>query len=456
MNKQIAIELRQQLRGELISPQDPNYDAARAVFYTSVDKRPAAIVKAADVEDVKTAIRLAKENGLELAVRGGGHSAAAFGVNDGGLVLDMSAMQKLDLDAEERTAWAEAGLTAGMYTEAAGAHGLATGFGDTATVGIGGLTLGGGVGLLSRKYGLTIDSLLAAEIVTADGKLLQADEVNHAGLFWAIRGGGGNFGVATRFKFKLHPVGEIYGGFLFLPASPETITGFLVAAAEAAPEELTTILNVMPAPPMPFLPEELYGQTILFAMMVHSAGGDAGEKAMAPFRSLATPLGDMIGPKKYPEIFQGPEGPHPAAGYGLTFFINNVDSSSAQYVLDRLQESTAPIRVVQYRVLGGAVARVHSLETAYAHRKAKIMVNVANLYDKLAEAAMHAAWAKETAAGTDQGVNGAYVNFIGNEGQDRVRAAYPGLTWQRLTEIKGKYDPENLFRGNQNIPPGRP
>jgi FAD/FMN-containing dehydrogenase len=453
-SKDIMMDLRQQLRGDVITPEDSGYDAARAVFYTSVDRKPVAVAKVADAEDVKASLRWAKQNGLEIAVRGGGHSAAAFGVNDGGLVIDMSGMQKLEIDANSRTAWADAGLTAGMYTEAAGAYGLATGFGDTATVGIGGLTLGGGVGLLSRKRGLTIDSLLGAEIVTADGKLLTIDDSNYEDLFWAIRGGGGNFGIATRFKFRLHLVDEIYGGFLILPATPQTITGFIEAAGEA-PEDLTTILNVMPAPPMPFLPEELHGKTILFAMMVHSEGGDSGEHAMAPFRSLAAPLGDMLGPKKYPEIFQGSEGPHPAAGYGLTFFIDKVDQSSAQYALDRLHESTAPIRVVQYRVLGGAVAQIHPLETAYVHRKAKIMVNVANLYENLDEAEMHAGWARETAAGMDQGVTGAYVNFLGDEGQARVRAAYPGLTWRRLTEIKRKYDPHNLLHGNQNIPPAK-
>jgi len=247
--------LRADLAGQVIGPDDSEYERARLVFLPQFDRRPAAIVRPAGANEVAYVVSLAREQGLELAIRSGGHSSAGHGVSEGGIVLDLSAMKALEIDPDNRLAWAETGLTAGEVTTAAHAHGLAIGFGDTGSVGIGGLTLGGGVGYLIRKHGLTIDDLLGAEIVTADGGLLRADAEHHPDLFWAIRGGGGNFGVATRFHYRLHPVGTVTGGMLVLPATADVVAGF-VAAAEAAPEELSTIATVMTAPPLPFLPEE--------------------------------------------------------------------------------------------------------------------------------------------------------------------------------------------------------
>src|SRR5215212_1371402 len=289
-------ELRAVLNGRVISPEDADYAMVRAVFYGARSRRPALIVRVADATDVSHVVRLARESGLELAIRSGGHSVAGHSVSDGGIVLDLSEMKNLELDVEGRTAWAQTGLTAGEYTAAAGAHGLATGFGDTGSVGIGGITLGGGAGFLVRKYGLTIDDLLATEIVTADGELLYVDSDTHPDLFWAIRGGGGNFGVATRFKFRLHEVDTIVGGMLILPATNEVIASF-VAEAEAAPDELSTIANVMVAPPMPFLPAEAHGKLVIMAMLVYAGEVDEDERAIAPFRALATPLADTVGPK---------------------------------------------------------------------------------------------------------------------------------------------------------------
>ena len=271
-------------------------------------------------------------------MRGGGHSGPGFGVCDGGIVLDLSAMKALDIDVDDRSAWAETGLTAGEYTNAAGAHGLATGFGDTASVGIGGLTLGGGIGFLLRKFGMTIDDLLAAEIVTADGELLEVDDENHPDLFWAIRGGGGNFGVATRFRFRLHEVPSIVGGILMLPATPEVITAFL-AEAEAAPDELTTIANVMRTPPMPFVPEEHHGALAIFALMAYAGDTDAGERAVAPFRALAEPLADMLRPMSYPEIYMPDEEDYHPIAVGQTRFADHVDEAAAATILDRITDS---------------------------------------------------------------------------------------------------------------------
>jgi len=446
-------QLRATFDGRVIAPGDPGYDEARTIFYGGIDRRPAAIVRVAHAGDVARVIALARESGLELAVRSGGHSTAGHSVTDGGIVLDLREMRKLEIDAERRTAWAETGLTAGEYTAAAGAHGLATGFGDTGSVGIGGITLGGGVGFLARKYGLTIDDLLAAEIFTADGQLHHVDATNETDLFWAIRGGGGNFGVATRFQFRLHEVPQIVGGMLILPATPETVASF-IAEAEAAPEELTIIANVMVAPPMPFLPADLHGQLIILALVCYAGDAEAGERAMAPFRKMAKPLADMVRPMSYPELYQPEEEEfHPTAA-GQTLFMDSFDRSTAETILDYLQRSDALMRVAQLRVLGGAVARVPVEATAFAHRQRRIMTNVATFYQGPQERQEREAWVAAFAEALRQGDTAAYVNFLGDEGPARTRDAYPGAAWERLVAIKRRYDPENLFRLNQNIPPG--
>jgi FAD/FMN-containing dehydrogenase len=445
-------KLRAELAGQVIAPDDAGYDRARAVFFPMFDRRPAVVVRPVDAGEVAYVVRLARESGLELAVRSGGHSSAGHGVTEGGIVLDLSLMKALEIDPDERVAWAETGLTSGEVTTAAAAHDLAVGLGDTASVGIGGLTLGGGVGYLVRKHGLTIDDLLAAEIVTADGQVLQADAQNHPDLFWAIRGGGGNFGVATRFQFRLRAVPSATGGILILPATPENLAAF-IAEAEAAPDELSTIANVMPAPPMPFVPDEHHGKPVVMAMLVYAGPSDAGERALAPFRAIATPIVDMLRPMSYPEIYPPEEGEFRPLAAARTMFIDTFDRGVAEQILGRLETSTAQMPVAQLRVLGGAMARVPADATAFAHRASRIMVNVAAVYATPDEAPAHEAWVADFAAALRQTDTGAYSNFLGDEGEERVRAAYPGATWDRLAAIKRRYDPTNLFRLNQNIPP---
>ncbi|MGH2683151.1 MAG: FAD-binding oxidoreductase [Actinomycetota bacterium] len=449
---QTVSQLRAALGGRVIAPDDAGYDEARTIFYGGIDRRPAVIVRAVDASEVSHVVSLARETGLELAVRSGGHSPAGHSVSDGGIVLDLSDMRALEIDAEGRTAWAQTGLTAGEYTTAAGAHRLATGFGDTGSVGIGGITLAGGVGFLVRKHGLTIDSLLAADIVTADGQLLRVDAETNPDLFWAIRGGGGNFGVATRFQFRLREVDTIVGGRLILPATPDVIASF-IAEAEAAPEELSTIANVMPAPPMPFVPEEHHGRLVIFAILAHAAGGEAGERAVAPFRALAEPIADMVRPMPYSEIYlPEEEGYHPTA-VGRTMFVDTIDRGVAETIVEHLRASDATMKVAQLRVLGGAMARVPAHATAFAHRASRIMVNVAAFYEGPEDRAVREAWVSEFAAVLRQGDTGAYVGFLADEGEARIRQAYPGSTWDRLAAIKARYDPTNLYRLNQNIPP---
>ncbi len=444
--------LREAVAGRVIGPADEGYDQARTVFMGGIDRRPAAIVRPLDTAEVARTVRLARDHGYTLGVRSGGHGGAGHCMPDGGVVVDLHDMKGIEIDADARTAWAQTGLTAGEYSSATGAHGLATGFGDTGSVGIGGITLGGGIGYLTRKHGLTIDSVLGAEIVTADGETRQVDASSHPDLFWAIRGGGGNFGVVTRFKYRLHPVSRVVGGLLMLPATADSIAR-LVEASEAAPEDVSAIVNVMPAPPMPFVPESARGQLVAMILMCAAADGEQGLRAVAPFRAIAQPIVDMVRPMRYPEIFP-PDDPsyHPLA-VAKTMFINRVDRGVADAILDFLRRSDAPMRVAQLRVLGGAMARVPREATAFAHRDARILVNVAAFYSGPQDRPVREQWVADFSDALHQGHDGAYVSFLGDEGEGRVRAAYPGPTWDRLAAVKARYDPANLFRMNHNVAP---
>ncbi len=446
--------LRDGVLGQVIAPGEDGYDIARAAYFASIDRRPAAIVRPADAGDVARVVLLARELGLELAVRSGGHSMAGHSSTEGGILLDLSTLNAIEIDAAARTAWVGGGATAGAITTAAGAHGLALGLGDTGSVGVGGITLGGGVGFLHRRLGLTLDQLLAAEVVTADGSRIYTDASTSPDLFWAIRGGGGNFGVVTRFQFRLSEVSDVVGGPLILPATPATIAGSVRAAIDA-PEEMSGMILVMRAPPMPMLPAELHGRLVVMLMLVYAGDADSGRRAFEPFRALATPLADMTQPMKYPAIYEGGHGPHPVATAVRNFFTDDVDLSAAEFILERLQQSTAPMSVVQFRVLGGAVARVPADATAFAHRGRRMMANAAAAFERLEERAQHQAWADETAARLRGDHRGAYVGFMGAEGDARVREAYPGDTWTRLSRIKKRYDPDNVFRMNQNITPAQ-
>ncbi len=436
----------------VLTPEDPGYDEARTVFATHVDRRPALIARAGGPDEIAQLIAHARETGSEIAVRGGGHSPAGHGVSDGGVVIDLSALRTFDLDIAGRTAWAGTGLTAGGFTVAADEHGLATGFGDTGSVGIGGITLAGGIGFLVRKHGLTIDNLLAAEIVTADGQLRRVDAETEPDLFWALRGGGGNFGVVTRLKYRLQPVDTVLAGLLVLPATPEVIAGF-VAEAEAAPDELSTIANVMSSPPLPFVPANLHGSLVVMARMVYAGDVEAGQRVVAPFRTLAEPVADLMRPMRYPQLY--PDEQRSRLGRVIrTMFAGSVGSRQAQTMLERIGESSAMMAACEIRVLGGAMARVPADATAFAHRQSRIMINVAAIHDPAtSERSEHAAWVTGLTAELYDGDRGAYVGFLEDEGEDRVRAAYPGATWERLAAVKAIYDPDNVFRLNQNVPP---
>jgi FAD/FMN-containing dehydrogenase len=444
-------QLRAELNGKVIPPDDPGYDEARQVFFKGFDRRPLAVTVVADVDDVARAVDFARDNRLELAVRSGGHSRSGYGTSEGGLVIDLSAMNSVEVDADGETAWVETGATARQYTTATAEHGLVTGLGDTGSVGIGGITLAGGIGFLVRQSGLTIDNLLAADVVTADGQLVRASEDSEPDLFWAIRGGEGNFGVATRLQLRLHEISEIVGGMLILPATPESITGF-VEAAKAAPEELSTIANVTVAPPMPMIPAEAHGKPVLMGLFAYVGPFDQGNSVIAPFRALAEPYVDMVRPMRYPELYEGPEQEARFAS-GANFFGDSLEPAVAQAILEQLPQSTAIMKAVQLRVLGGGLGRVPNDATAFAHRDRGLFVNVAAMYADEGEKETHDAWVNGLAESLGRDGGGGYVGFMGDEDEATIRAAYPGRTWDRLREVKRRYDPDNLFRLNHNIPP---
>ena len=452
--------LRASISGRVIAPNDDDYDALRKVVMGGIDRRPAVIVRVANVDDVKVVVATARQTGLDLSIRSGGHSSKGDSTNDGGIVLDLRDMQQLDIDPEAKTAWAETGLTAAEVTTAVAEHGLAIGFGDTGSVGIGGITTGGGVGYLVRKHGLTIDNVLAADIVTADGQLLRADKDTNPDLFWAIRGGGGNFGVVTRFLYRLVDLPGIVGGILLLPVNAEIIERY-IALSEEAPEELSSIANVMPIPPFPGVSEEWVGKLGIFALMTYAGETEAGQKVLQPFRDLArlagmdAPVADMLRPMTYPEMYFPEDGDsdyHPLA-ISTNMLLDRCDRPSAQAIMEHLEALDAPMRVAQLRVLGGAMARVRNDATAFAHRASPIMVNLAAFYDDDADKVGKQAWLDGFERAIRQSDGGKYVNFVGDEGEAGIRAAYPAKTYDRLAEIKRRYDPDNLFHLNQNIPP---
>lgn len=444
-------DLRTRLRGRVVTPEDADYDALRVVVLGGADPRPGVIVRPLDDADVAAAVACARDAGLPLAVRSGGHSGAGHGTVDDGLVIDLRDLTGLDIDVEGRTAWVGAGLTAGAVTAATAAHGLAVGFGDTGSVGVSGITLGGGVGYLSRAHGLTVDNLLAADVVLADGRVVRADADQHPDLFWALRGGGGNLGVVTRLHLRLHPLDGVVGGMLLLPATAQVLAGVL-AATQAAPDALSAIVNVMPCPPLPFVPPEHHGALVVMAMVCWSGPAAQADAALARLRGLGTPLADLVRPVPYPELFPPADPEYHPTAVARTLLLDSVDLPRAEQVLASLA-ATDGMRVVQLRALGGAIARVDPAATAYAHRSARLMGNVAAFVEHPQDRPRRAAWVADTVALLDQGDPGAYVNFLGDEGPERVRAAYPGATWDRLAAVKAAYDPGNLFRRNQNVPP---
>ncbi|MEX0749649.1 MAG: FAD-binding oxidoreductase, partial [Dehalococcoidia bacterium] len=372
---------------------------------------------------------------------------------DDAVVIDMSGLKNFRIDPKNETVWVQPAVTTGDFAPAAAELGFALTTGDASTVGLGGLTLGGGIGWLVRKHGLTIDHLLAAEVVTAEGEIVRATETQNADLFWALRGGGGNFGIVTAFEFRLERLAMIYGGALVLPATPEVLRGYLDYARHA-PDELTTITMVMGAPPAPFIPEDKVGELSLIIITVYAGDVEKGPDVVAPLRALAEPIADLVDVMPYPAIYMFTEEatkPHRIAI--RSEFTDEVSDEFIERSLELGRQAPGPLTAVQFRPLGGQLARVPAGATAFSHRDAGVMVPVLGMYVDPADGPAHDQWADAIAEHLRPLSRGVYSNFLGNEGENRTREAYNPETYARLVELKRKYDPQNIFHFNQNIRP---
>jgi FAD/FMN-containing dehydrogenase len=443
--------------GAVLRPGDPGYDDARRGYNLLHDLHPALIVRPADAADVARALELAAGAGLEVAVRSGGHSLAGHGGTEGGLLIDLSAMRAIEIDAAARAAWVEAGSTAGRLTTATATHGLVVPFGDSPDVGVGGITLGGGVGWLSRRLGLTVDSVEGVELVTAHGQVLQVDGERHPDLFWALRGGGGNFGVVTRFRYRLHPIGGVLGGALVLPATGEVLRGAVDLAA-AAPDELTTIMLVTRLPPLAMVPPEAQGRLGVLITLVWCGDLAAGERVLDGFRGLAPPIADLVGRRPYPSMYELlPDAPPSVTNITYSFAADELDEAAIGSILRALDEPGRPsgeaLAAVELRVLGGAIGRVPVEATAFAHRRRKLLCSVVAAGFAEDDSDRHRRWVRALAGALGHLAKGAYLNFLDAADQGRLHETYPDGTYQRLVEVKRRYDPGNRFRRNLNIRP---
>ncbi len=449
-------DLADRLHGHIVHPGNSEYDAARSVWTGSVDRRPALIVRCASAADVRAALTFAREHDLAVAVRSGGHSFAGHGTVDGGMVIDLSHMKGLIIDPTTGIARIEPGLTWGEVAQQANEFGLGITSGDMATVGVGGLTLGGGIGWMARKYGLTIDNLLSVDLVTADGTSLRASADEHPDLFWGLRGGGGNFGIATAFEFHMHRAGIILGGAVFYDvAEAESVMQAYADYAIDARDELTTMALFLQAPPLPFIPAAMHGRTIVAIMACWLGDLEQGERAVAPLRRLGTPVADVLAPMPYPALFKLTEMGtiRGLLHHDRSAFLSGVGDEAIRTIVAHAATIASPGQMAQLRILGGAMSRVAVDASAFSHRDKAALFTVMNTWLHPAESAERFAWTEQFWQAIRPHACGVYVNFLGDEGTGRIREAYRPATYARLAALKGRYDPDNVFRLNQNITP---
>ena len=448
--------LRSRVRGEVITPADAGYDDARKVYNGMIDKRPAAVVRCTGPADVAATIGVARDEGLDLSVRGGGHSAPGFGTNDGGIVIDLSPLQSVVVDADARTARAGGGCTWAVFNEATNAHGLATTGGIIGSTGIAGLTLGGGIGYLARKYGLTCDNLLSAEVVTADGQVVTASEKEYDDLFWALRGGGGNFGVVTSFEYRLHPVAEIYGGPIAYPVDrADEVLRFYREYLAEAPEELGGFVGFHLAPPLPFLPEEWHFKNVCLAVPCWAGPIEDGEKMIKPFLDVVEPVGAHVGQMPYPALNTAfdPLLPPGLQAYWKASFARDISDGAIAAHMDHGAKVPSIQCAVHLYPIDGAVQRVGAQDTAFAYRDVGFSPVIAGMWEDPADNERNIAWVRGYfEALQPYAAEGGYINFMDGDDQGRIEDNYKG-NYRRLAEVKARYDPGNLFHLNQNIRP---
>ncbi len=443
--------------GELVFPTDPSYEEIRQIWNAMIDRKPGLIARCKSAEDVVMAVNLARENQLLVSVRGGGHNIAGNALCDNGLTIDLSLMKQIHVDPVTKRATVGPGCTLGDLDEATLKHGLATPVGINSTTGIAGLTLGGGFGWLSRKYGMTIDNLMSANVVTADGRQLRASASENPDLFWGLRGGGGNFGIVTQFEFQLHPVGpDVLSGLIVFPFDQaKSIISQFARFTESAPEELSVWMVTRQAPPLPFLAEEVHGKEIVVLAICYVGDPAEGEKLIAPLRDFGTPHGEHIGVQPFSAWQQAfdPLLTPGARNYWKSHNFTELSEGAIDAVIEYAGNLPSPQCEIFIASLGCATSRPAAESMAYSSRDAQYVLNVHGRWDSPAEDERCIGWAREFFAKTQPFASeGAYINFLTQDEAERIESAY-GPTYERLQELKEKYDPANLFRVNQNIKP---
>ncbi|HEX7912692.1 MAG TPA: FAD-binding oxidoreductase [Paraburkholderia sp.] len=450
-------ELKNVIRGQVFLPGDPNFDGARSIWNAMIDRKPAMILRCAGAADVRQGVAFARDRGLPLAIRGGGHNIGGSALCDDGIVLDLSQMKSVRIDPAARRAHVEPGATLHDFDHEAQAFGLATPLGINSTTGVAGLTLGGGFGWLSRRFGMTVDNLIAADVVTADGELLRASAESHDELFWAIRGGGGNFGVVTRFEFALHPVGPVvYGGLVVLPLdqAKDALIKYR-AAATSMPEELSVWVVLRLAPPLPFLPPETHGKPVIVFAMCYSGPVENGPSVVEPVRTFGAPLGEHLGPMPY-VMWQQAFDPLLAPGARNYWKSHNL-AEIKDGLIDALLQAIGNLPSSQCEIffgqIGAQTQRVPVDATAYSSRDTVYAMNVHSRWDDASDDTRCVDWARAFfEASAPFALGSVYVNFMTQEEGGRVADAY-GPNYERLVAVKNRYDPRNLFHHNQNIRP---
>lgn len=443
-------------QGELITPASAEYDAARRVWNHAIDRYPAAVLRCTCTEDVRLALALAREHGLVVAVRGGGHSMAGLSTCDDGLVIDLSAMTAITVDPLQRSAIAEPGLLWRDFDRATQEHGLAVPGGEVSDTGIAGLTLGGGIGWLGRKYGLSCDNLRAVTMVTASGDVVRASDEENTELFWGIRGAGANFGVVTSLEYDLHPVGPLYGGELIHPGFLDVpALRSMVDLAPTMPDEVRLMAALVTAPHAPFVPKEAQGRPVCVLAAAHCGSTEVGERVLAPLRDFGPPVVDTMRTQPYRELQQSVDKMIPPGriAYVKSDFLGPLDDRALQVLAGHHARATSPYSQILLHQMGGAISRVSADATAFSNRDAEWMVTVVAIWvDPGEDPEPHVTWARELWAAMRPWASGTYVNHLGDEGEQRVREAY-GAAYPRLAALKETWDPNDVFRLNQHIAP---
>ncbi len=449
-------EFQASLRGALLRPGNDGYETHRRVWNGMIDRHPALIVRCAGVADVISAVQFARSHHLVVAVRGGGHNVAGNAVCDGGMVIDLSPMKGVRVDPAAGVVRAQAGVTWGELDRETQAFGLATTGGIVSTTGISGLTLGGGIGWLMRKYGLTCDNLLSVDVVTADGRSIVASANEHPDLFWGVRGGGGNFGIVTSFEYRLHPVHTITGGMVIYPAARfHDALRFYRAFCASAPDELTTLASLFTAPPEEFIPPSLHGTPVLGIVACHCGSPEEAERVLRPLHTFGPPAVDLLGPMPYSVLQTMVDTSYPAGQcyYWKSDYLTDFSDEAIETIIAYRDRSSSPLSAVDIHQMGGAVARIDANATAFGHRDAPFLVNTVASWTNSQQGEEHIKWARSLSAELARYSTGTYVNFLSNEGEAGVKAAYDPTAYQRLVALKQTYDPTNLFQLNQNIVP---